>query len=474
VSYEENHAKVVGIRPASGTAPMPTDTSLVWQSGGAGREALREELRRGEAVPYMWKNPINPVLDLGPSGSWDSGQVGFPVVVKHEGTYYMLYAGSLGDPVVAAEVGLATSTDGVTFERKGKVIEKRAPFAAGIVPTSIFRVMKDETFYMLATGWNSGNMFTQGRIYAFTSNDLVNWTLYSETPVITVGADENAVMRADVVLRGSDPVCRFVTCRVDGTRNLGYAKSSHDAPLTFTRYDVSDLPIAFGAYKEETDTYLEYLRFVRYVGAVKWGLMQHYTAAEGSNLRLVATGVQDTRGFMRGPILCVQSIGGADGWDSHFAGAHPYLVYDDETGLFRVYYAGLDRNLTHRIGLAWLNLHRIVQKPPTLYGYAYYHYAPIKDYSLGAGAGVDSHVIYSALWKRAIIKVYDSQAATVQIVESCGTEFRKINETIGDVSISANRMKSIVLEKPMSFYVRIIQGADAGTVTVFIILEGDG
>jgi len=45
VSYEENHAKVVGIRPASGTAPMPTDTSVVWQSGGAGREALREELR---------------------------------------------------------------------------------------------------------------------------------------------------------------------------------------------------------------------------------------------------------------------------------------------------------------------------------------------------------------------------------------------------------------------------------------------
>lgn len=58
-----------------------------------------------------WVPDLNPVLNLGPSGAWDSRQVTSPNVIKTETGYVMYYEG-LGQK---AMIGMATSSDGVNW-----------------------------------------------------------------------------------------------------------------------------------------------------------------------------------------------------------------------------------------------------------------------------------------------------------------------------------------------------------------------
>ena len=426
---------------------------------------------------WCWKSAGNPILQ-GTPGSWDSVQTAFPVVIRDNGVYYMLYAGSKIDPVVSAEVGLAVSTDdGINFEKYGKVISRAEPYNFGIVPTDIFKIRGSATYYMVATGWNSSTMFDAGAIYGFTSTNLINWTLYSSTPIVATQSSENAVMRASVTFDGETPTIWFIICKTDGTRNLGYAVSSSSAPFNFTRHNLTDLPLSFGIRQEEASkTHLEYVRFTRRIGSVRWGLMQTYTA-EGSNIRLVVSGVTSDITIMRGPFLMMQSTGDSVGWDSYFAGAHPYLLYDDETSLYRIYYCGLDINYTHRIGMAYLNLQEVAQHPPTVYGYAYVDSRPIRNYSLTGFRVLETNKIYSQLWKTAAVEVYDTQEATLNALVYFGNgevSTWKVSTDVGSVNVSADQVRRMTLNNYPAFKVRITQGNSPGYCTVLVtMVEGD-
>ncbi len=57
---------------------------------------------------------VGRVLDVGPAGSWDSFKVGRPAVLYRDETFWLWYDGNDG---THRHVGLATSADGVRFER---------------------------------------------------------------------------------------------------------------------------------------------------------------------------------------------------------------------------------------------------------------------------------------------------------------------------------------------------------------------
>src|SRR5262245_42314423 len=65
-----------------------------------------------QMTPYI----NNPILTYGPPGTWDSGAVFLPKVVVHQGVYYLFYSGTphIGQTL---SIGLATSTDGLSFSK---------------------------------------------------------------------------------------------------------------------------------------------------------------------------------------------------------------------------------------------------------------------------------------------------------------------------------------------------------------------
>jgi predicted GH43/DUF377 family glycosyl hydrolase len=65
-----------------------------------------------------WEVLKEPVLKRGGPGEWDSVDVLNPSVVRHQGLYYNLYSGFDG---ARWHTGLATSPDGVTWTKHGKV-----------------------------------------------------------------------------------------------------------------------------------------------------------------------------------------------------------------------------------------------------------------------------------------------------------------------------------------------------------------
>ena len=60
------------------------------------------------------RNSSNPILQEGPPGSWDQGAALLNSFVFHDGKFYVFYEGSFP---ISTLVGLATSTDGVTWTK---------------------------------------------------------------------------------------------------------------------------------------------------------------------------------------------------------------------------------------------------------------------------------------------------------------------------------------------------------------------
>ncbi|MBI4497800.1 MAG: methyltransferase domain-containing protein [Chloroflexi bacterium] len=70
------------------------------------------------------KHPANPVLDLGPPGSWDSARVFTPAVVPVAQGLVLWYSGA-----PRWGLGYATSSDGVSWQRGGRVLALGPPGA---------------------------------------------------------------------------------------------------------------------------------------------------------------------------------------------------------------------------------------------------------------------------------------------------------------------------------------------------------
>jgi hypothetical protein len=86
----------------------------LWYSGCDGANCRIGYATSPDGVHWT-KYDGNPVLDVGPSGGWDTTNVFYPYVLHNGGAYEMWYSGYNGS---AYGIGHATSTNGVSWDRQ--------------------------------------------------------------------------------------------------------------------------------------------------------------------------------------------------------------------------------------------------------------------------------------------------------------------------------------------------------------------
>lgn len=117
------------------------------------------------------------VLDIGSGSSWDSVDVSSPTVLVENGIFYLFYEGRKAGQEGA--VGLATSTDGLTFTKNasnpritGTNLSSVITWADHMVPDDIFKV--GNKYYMTF----HANDLTQWQDGMAVSSNLTSWKDY--------------------------------------------------------------------------------------------------------------------------------------------------------------------------------------------------------------------------------------------------------------------------------------------------------
>jgi sucrose-6-phosphate hydrolase SacC (GH32 family) len=128
-------------------------------------------------------------LSLSPQGKFDSQNIFAPAIVKHSGTYYLYYAGGPSGPqtredFINYQLGLATSTDGVNFEKTGSPLlplGSRDNFHA--TPT----LLRDAEGNLLIDPDGMWHLFYNGNraddVEHATSRDGKNWAKDVKSPI---------------------------------------------------------------------------------------------------------------------------------------------------------------------------------------------------------------------------------------------------------------------------------------------------
>jgi len=140
-----------------------------------------------------WTVHPNPVLDVGPDGAWDQTLVGEPRVFRNGDLFNMIFVGQDGtrasggsiSPFYGYSLGLATSSDGVAWEKAAfnpilglKGSEFGMLWHGGVL-------QQDGYFVYYILGSTRGGRVGQ-RIYLATSPDGQTWTPHPD-PVIDLG-----------------------------------------------------------------------------------------------------------------------------------------------------------------------------------------------------------------------------------------------------------------------------------------------
>jgi len=165
---------------ANGSAVALENEILYWyQAGGRTPRIGLARSRDGRA----WSKHPEPVLGLGPYGSWDERGIGDPYVIRLNGTFYMYYLGQ--DRARRQRLGVATSPDGVNWEklRSNPVLElgEVGEFDDnGLGEPAVWQ--SHGAYWMLYTGRDRKEF---RRIGLAKSRDGVHWSRVSKKPVIT-------------------------------------------------------------------------------------------------------------------------------------------------------------------------------------------------------------------------------------------------------------------------------------------------
>jgi hypothetical protein len=160
----------------------------------------------------------NPVLPVGPPGSWDEQEADGMVVIKDGTTYKMWYHGANKDYTTSG-IGYATSPDGVTWTKyaSNPVLTPNAG-AWDESGVSWPRVIKNgATFEM----W----YFSDGHVGRATSTNGVSWTKYAGNPVISNDWEGQGVRNGSILFDGSAYHFWFRSGAQHDSR-IGYATST--------------------------------------------------------------------------------------------------------------------------------------------------------------------------------------------------------------------------------------------------------
>jgi predicted GH43/DUF377 family glycosyl hydrolase len=130
-----------------------------------------------------WTNKYTtPVLNTGVSGSWDDLFASPGSVIKDNGVYKMYYNGgqaSYGNYYI----GLATSTDGINWQKYPAPVfahDNSSQYYIGV-----HSVIKINSTYFMYYDAAPVNNYGQFNINLAVSEDGINWTKYSNNPILT-------------------------------------------------------------------------------------------------------------------------------------------------------------------------------------------------------------------------------------------------------------------------------------------------
>ncbi|MCH9030239.1 MAG: hypothetical protein IH819_11685, partial [Bacteroidetes bacterium] len=167
-----------------------------------------------------WDKPINePVLSPGHQGSWDSWAVHPGAILKDGGIYKMYYSG-WAETYGQWDIGLATSIDGINWEKFPQpILYGTSGWEFQIGASSIIKY--NEVYYLYYYGRNLPNY----NIGLATSTDGLHWERFSGNPILTntESWEANGVYYATVVRE--DNQFKMIYMNSSGT-GFGFAYSS--------------------------------------------------------------------------------------------------------------------------------------------------------------------------------------------------------------------------------------------------------
>lgn len=159
----------------------------------------------------------NPVLAVGPAGSWDELEANAPAVIKDGDVYKMWYHGCDTD-YAACGIGYATSPDGTTWTKHpGNPVLSGTPGEW------------DGDFAMWPAVIKNGGVYemwytASGKTGRATSPDGIHWTKEASNPVLAQGWNGGMAVQASVLLTGGTYKMWFRSGPASDS-SIGYAES---------------------------------------------------------------------------------------------------------------------------------------------------------------------------------------------------------------------------------------------------------
>lgn len=128
-----------------------------------------------------WVSSKEPVLTPGEKGKWDDGRATIGPVININGVYHMYYQGWSAYSTEFNGIGLATSTDGISWTKHPKpVLSYDAAGEYSLTANSVIKV--DDSYYMYYCYYSfKKNAYMVGLAI---SKDGTSWTRYSGNPVL--------------------------------------------------------------------------------------------------------------------------------------------------------------------------------------------------------------------------------------------------------------------------------------------------
>ncbi|UCG69418.1 MAG: hypothetical protein JSV09_16890, partial [Thermoplasmata archaeon] len=196
----------------------------MWYSGDDGTSTLRIGYANSTDGVMWIKNPTNPVLDVGPGGSWDGARTYSPTVIFDGAIYHMWYTGYNDTNF---RIGYANSSDGITWIKhpQNPVLDLGSPGewddSRVYAPCVLYDGIK---FHMWYSGFDGLNY----RMGYANSSDGVTWVKNPANPILSPGPsgtwDDSRVFAPSVIFRGKE--CHMWYTGNDGSiYRIGYATS---------------------------------------------------------------------------------------------------------------------------------------------------------------------------------------------------------------------------------------------------------
>ncbi len=207
----------------------------MWYSGHSGLDITANH-RIGHAtspdgVTWTKDTVNNPVLDMGPGGTWDEGWVAPGSVIFNGSEYHMWYSGH-GVTGSGVQFGHATSPNGVTWTKdpSNPVLINDTSWESTRIDAPM--VIFDGTTYRM---WYTGGGQDDSQIGYATSEDGSVWTKYDNNPVLRKGStgswDVKSVAFCSVIdSSGVKYKLWYGGSQSDGTGSIGYAESDTRVP----------------------------------------------------------------------------------------------------------------------------------------------------------------------------------------------------------------------------------------------------